>query len=151
MTVSNQTDVVDVVLEQHEAAKKGLNDVSNATGEQRRAAFLALSGVLASHEAAEEAVIYPALRKLGAEGIQVADARTTEESAAKENVTKLKSMDADSSEFDGLFAAFTADVIEHATNEEAEVLPMLRASWSDDERADMGDAFIAAQDPATKA
>ncbi len=141
-------DVVDVVLEQHVAAKKGLTGVSNATCEQREELFVALAPVLAAHEAAEEAVIYPALRKLGAEGTKVADERTREEQAADQTLTKLKGMDAESTEFGTTFDTFMADVLAHAKKEEAEVLPLLKSLCSDDERRAMGDAFLATQTPA---
>jgi len=148
MDNDKKADVVDVVLEQHVAAKEGMTAVSNATGEQRGELFVALAPVLAAHEAAEEAVIYPALRKLGAEGSKVADERTREEQAADQTLTKLKGMDAASAEFGTTFDGFMADVLAHAEKEEAEVLPLLKSSCSDDERRDMGEKFLATQAPA---
>ncbi len=148
MDSTKNVDVVDVVLEQHVAAKKGLTEVSNASGAQRGTLFARLAGVLAAHEAAEEAVIYPALRKLGAEGGKVADARIDEEQAAEQTLTKLKGMDAASAEFGTTFEGFMADVLAHATKEEAEVLPMLKSSCSGDERRTLGEAFLATQEPA---
>jgi len=148
MDTKKNADVVDVVLEQHVAARKGLTEVSNASGEQRGKLFTALAPVLAAHEAAEQAVVYPALRKLGAEGAKVADARIHEEQAAEQTLTKLKGMDAASAEFGTTFESFMADVLGHATKEEAQVLPMLKSSCSDDERRALGDAFVATQEPA---
>ncbi len=144
MNDSHHTDVVDAVLEQHDAAKRGLAEVANATGSNRSDRFHELAGVLAAHEAAEESVIYPALRRLGDEGARVADARTSEEAAAEQTLWKLQGLDATSDEFGQLFDRFSAEVMEHATKEEAEVLPLLRSSFSDDERGSMGDAFVAA-------
>jgi len=148
MDNNENADVVDIVLEQHVAAKKGLTEVSNASGEQRGELFAALAPVLAAHEAAEEAVIYPALRELGPEGTKVADERTREEQAADQALTKLKGMDAASGEFDTTFESFKADVLAHAAKEEAEVLPLLKSSCSDDERRAMGESFLATQTPA---
>jgi len=148
MDSDKNTDVVDVVLEQHVAAKKGMTEVANASGAQRGELFVALAPVLAAHEAAEEAVIYPALRKLGAEATKVADDRTREEQAAEQTLTKLRGMDAASAEFADTFASFMADVLAHAAKEEAEVLPLLKSSCSDDERRAMGEAFLATQAPA---
>ncbi len=148
MDNNRNADVVEIVLEQHVAAKKGMTEVSNASGEQRSELFVALAPVLAAHEAAEEAVIYPALRKLGAEGTKVAAERTREEQAADQTLTELKGMDAASAEFGTTFESFMADVLAHAEKEEAEVLPLLKSSCSDDERRAMGDAFLATQTPA---
>ena len=120
MDVSGHTDVVAVVLEQHGAAKRGLSDVVNATGEQRSETFRSLAGVLAAHEAAEAAVIYPALRTLGEHGVEIADARTREEDAAKEALTELTSIDTGSAEFSDMFQGFVSDVLYHANKEEAE-------------------------------
>ena len=145
---NKNADVVDIVLEQHVAAKKGLTEVSNASGEQRGELFAALAPVLAAHEAAEEAVIYPALRELGHEATKVADERTREEQAADQALTKLTGMDAASAEFDITFESFKADVLAHAAKEEAEVLPLLKSSCSDDERRAMGESFLATQTPA---
>jgi len=148
MDNNKNTDVVDIVLEQHVAAKKGLTEVSNARGEQRGELFAALAPVLAAHEAAEEAVIYPALRELGAEGTKVADERTREEQAADQVLTKLKGMDAGSAEFGTTFESFKADVLAHAKKEKTEVLPLLKSSCSDAERRSMGESFLATQTPA---
>ena len=146
---NDHSDVVAVVLEQHKAAKLGLAEVLNATGDKREESFRSLAGVLAAHEGAEEAVIYPALRALGDNGVKIADARTREEAAAKETLTKLMGMDTGSADFTDLFQPFMADVLEHATKEEAEVLPLLTASFDDGQRRAMGEAFRAAQSPAT--
>jgi len=69
-------------------------------------------------------------------------------SRAVEALTKLKGMDAASAEFGTTFENFKADVLEHATKEEAKVLPMLKSLCSDDERRPMGDACVATQKPA---
>ena len=145
MDNNKNSDVVEVVLEQHVAAKKGLTEVANAGGEQRGQIFLALASVLAKHEAAEEAVIYPALRKLGAEGAKVADEREREEKGAEQTLNKLKGMDAASADFVTTFDGFMADVLAHAAKEEVEVLPLLQSSCSDEDRRAMGEAFLANQ------
>ena len=77
-------DVTTVVLEQHKEVAQRLDAVLKATGSGRSVEFNSLAALLGVHEAAEESVIYPVLRKLGEEGTRVADERTHEEEAAKE-------------------------------------------------------------------
>lgn len=140
-------DVSTVVLEQHKEVAQRLDAVLRATGSGRSVEFHSLAALLEVHEAAEESVIYPKLRKLGEEGTRVADERTHEEEAAKEILAKLKSLDAGSQEFEGLFAEFSSKVHAHAASEEAEVIPLLTSSVSAEDRQSMGDAFVASQTP----
>jgi hemerythrin superfamily protein len=97
------------------------------------------------HETAEETVIYPTLRKLGAEGTRVADKRIHEEDVAKEILNKLKVMDTGSEAFEVLFEEFSAKVHAHAASEETEVIPLLRSSVFPEERQAMGEAYLASQ------
>jgi hemerythrin superfamily protein len=138
-------DVTTVVLEQHKEVAQRLDAVLKATGSGRSVEFNSLATLLGVHEAAEESVIYPVLRKLGEEGTRVADERTHEEEAAKEILTKLKSFKANSQEFEALFAEFNSKVHAHAASEEAEVIPLLTSSISAEGRQSMGDAFRASQ------
>lgn len=143
---SASNDVTSVVLEQHKAVAERLDAVLNATGSGRSQEFNSLAVLLGVHEAAEESVIYPKLRELGEEGTRVADERTHEEEAAKAILTKLKSIEAGSQEFEVLFAEFSSKVHAHAASEEAEVIPLLTSSVSAEDRESMGDAFRASQE-----
>ncbi len=93
-------------------------------------------------------MIYPALRKLGSEGTRIADERTSEESAAKDTLTKLEAMDAGSAEFATLFSEFSAKVRAHAASEQAQVIPLLTSSMTPEDRQAMGAEFLAAQQAA---
>jgi hemerythrin superfamily protein len=138
-------DVTTVVLAQHEDVAGRLAAVAGATGAARSAEFASLAALLIAHETAEQAVIYPALRKLGGEGTRIADERTSEEAAAKDTLTKLQGMDTGSAEFEALFSEFSAKVHAHAASEEAQVIPLLTSSTAPEDRQAMGAAFLAAQ------
>ena len=138
-------DVTTIVLAQHKDVAARLAAVSSAAGDARGDEFGSLAEMLAGHEAAEETVIYPMLRKTGAEGVRIADARTGEETAATETLTKLKGMDPSSKEFEALFTEFSAKVHAHAASEEAEVIPLVISKTTHQERQTMGDAFVASQ------
>jgi hemerythrin superfamily protein len=138
-------DVTSVVLAQHKEVGGRLAAVAKATGAERGTEFASLAALLIAHETAEQAVIYPALRKLGAEGVRIADERTGEEGAAKDTLTKLQAMDTGSAEFETLFGEFSAKVHAHADSEEAQVIPLLTQSTTPEDRRSMGDAFLATQ------
>ena len=145
MNGNDWMDVVTVVLEQHEAAEYSLREVAETSGDARADRLRSLTMRLSAHEAAEEDVIYPALRQLGAEGAAVADARTSEEAQTRELLTALADMEPTSTEFSERFEELMNGVLEHAEHERISVLPLLQASFSDHERRAMGDAFLAAQ------
>lgn len=147
MNGNDWMDVVTVVLEQHEAAEYALREVAEASADARGERLRSLTTLLGAHEAAEESIIYPALRELGSEGAALADARVSEESAAKEVLGSLADIEPTSADFTERFDAFMAMVLQHAENERVTVLPLLQSSFSDQDRRAMGDAFLAAQHP----
>ena len=142
---TTRTDVTGVVLEQHKDVAERLSAVLNKIGNDRAEEFESLAEFLAAHEAAEESVIYPALRMLGDEGIRIADDRTNEEGVASAVLARLKGFNTDSNEFETMFAEFTEKVHEHAAREEAEVIPLLTSVTTTEQREEMGDAFLALQ------
>lgn len=84
VTSDNQAttgDVVDLLLEQHEEARRLFAHLQGGDG--RRDTFDCLVRLLAVHETAEEEVVYPALRRLGPEGERAAEAGKAEEDEAK--------------------------------------------------------------------
>jgi hemerythrin superfamily protein len=142
---TNENDVTEVVLAQHKDVAQRLSAVLNKTGSDRTEEFESLTKFLPVHEAAEQAVIYPALRALGDEGNRIVDARTKEETAASEAISKLTGMDCASAEFEATFTEFSAKVHQHAASEEAEVLPLLNGATTLEQRQAMGEAFLASQ------
>ena len=73
------------------------------------------------------------------------EAQTQEESAASDVIAELKALDTGSAKFESTFAEFSAKVHAHAASEEAEVLPLLTANTTLEQRQVMGEAFLAAQ------
>src|SRR5579862_8600686 len=97
------TDVVDLILSQHQRVKGLLTEVATGTGGTLEDSFCELRRTIAVHETAEEEVVYPALRSSGAEGQRVAEARTAEEQKGTEVLAKLEDLKAGSTEFTTLF------------------------------------------------
>lgn len=130
VSTSNQSsagDAVDLLLAQHQEVKRLFIQVHGAAGD-RAEAFECLVRLLAVHETAEEGVVYPALRSMGAEGERVAEARKAEEGKAKTDLAELEKIGVDGAGFDEKLGVFRVAVLQHATNEEQEVFPLLRAS-----------------------
>jgi len=134
-----------LLRQQHESVKQMFNELLAATGGQRAELFDCLRATLATHETAEEIVVYPRLRKLGTEGDSVADARIAEEDEAKSVLADLERLDANSSEFDGMLREFHNAVLEHAEAEESSVFPLLEQSVDGDELQQMADRIKKAE------
>ena len=96
-------DVVDFLLNQHEEVRSLFKEVQSSTGADKKDAFNCLVNLLAVHETAEEMVVYPVLRSSGDVGDRLADARTDEESKAKDALSDLEKIGPDSREFDSRF------------------------------------------------
>jgi hemerythrin superfamily protein len=138
-------DVSELVVAQHGDVGQRLSAVLSKTGSDRTDEFESLAKFLPVHEAAEQAVIYPALLALGDEGHRIVEARTQEEVAASDLITTLKGLDTGSVEFETMFIEFSAKVHQHAASEEAEVLPLLNSNTTLERRQAMGEEFLASQ------
>ena len=105
-------------------------DVRDALGSLRAhpdsALLDRLVRMLAVHETAEEMVIYPALRAEVPDGDAIADARIAEETQSKQDLAALESMGVEDERFEGAIGAFADAVLQHASNEEKYVFPLLR-------------------------
>ncbi|MGZ4680302.1 MAG: hemerythrin domain-containing protein, partial [Ilumatobacteraceae bacterium] len=64
-------DVVEVLQTQHDQVRDLLRTIDRAAGSERAQPFAELVRQLKAHEAAEESVVYPALRTLGNEAVAV--------------------------------------------------------------------------------
>jgi hypothetical protein len=113
-----ELDVVDLLLQQHMRVRDLMAEVMARSGDQRRAAFRELVRLLSVHEAAEEEVVHPALRRHAAAGDAIADDRLQEEHDAKELLEQLDGMDPDAPDFMPLFLRMREAVITHAVSEQ---------------------------------
>jgi hypothetical protein len=139
--------VIDHIQKDHREIEALLAEVADRGGTGRQAAFDELAGYLAKHEAAEQAVVRPEIDQVDA---READAREAEEARADGLLERLRSMDADSGEFDELFATFRTAVLRHAQHEESEEHPELEANVSPERLVEMGEEFARAEEDASK-
>lgn len=140
---TQEQDVVDLLLSQHDDIKSLFAQVKSSTGEQKRDAFQDLVRLLAVHESAEEQVVHPAARHDA--GDAVVDARLHEEDEAKHALSRLYDLGTDNARFDTEFAEFEQAVLAHATHEEQEEFPELRRNTDPDKLRRMAGAVRAAE------
>jgi hemerythrin HHE cation binding domain-containing protein len=131
-----QGDMIAILLEQHQRIRELFAHVKGASGEHKQQAFDELRALLAVHETAEEMVLRPISSKDA--GAAVADARNEEEREATRTLTVLEMMDVSSAEFDQMFAEFEQAVLDHASHEEQDEFPLVRAREDQDTLVAMG-------------
>ena len=141
----DRRDVVSHVLVQHQQIRDLFDEVLEVPPHRRAEAFQPLIRLLAVHETAEEMVIYPSLALAGADVLVVVRARKAEEDRAKKTLASLEGMDASSSAFVRSLREFRDDVLDHASSEEREVLPLLSENRRTHELRGMDVAFNLAQ------
>ena len=88
---------------------------------------------LSIHAALEEQMVYPTLRLRVENGNALADAAIAEHQTVKNLLAQLEAMAPDGSGFDDTLAQLIANVRQHVQEEEAGILPQLRAKLSDQE------------------
>ena len=89
--------------------------------------------------------MHPRARHEIADGDEIVDARLKEEHQAKEQLSKLESMDVASKEFIDELTKFRDAVIDHAEHEENEEFNKLERKLDSDDRERMAKAVLAAE------
>jgi hemerythrin superfamily protein len=144
--VQSTDDVVKFLKDQHNLIKDMFDEVLSASEPKaREKAFTELRQLLAVHETAEEMVVHPRVRREVTGGDEIVDARLDEEHKAKEQLSKLESMDVSSKEFITELTKFRDAVIDHAEHEENEEFNKLQRQLDADDRERMAKAVIAAE------
>lgn len=126
-----------LLRQQHETVKQLFDQLLRARGDQRSELFDCLRATLATHETAEEIVVYPRLRKIGDEGDRVARARIAEEDKAKQVLADLEKLGPGGAGFEPQLSQFHRAVLDHAEAEEREAFPLLEQSCNSRELQDM--------------
>ena len=140
-----ETDVVTLLMHQHEEIRRLFQEVDKTKDDQRIEAFEKLCRFLAVHETAEEEVVHPVARRSLNNGDKVIGARLEEENEGKKMLQALEKMGPSAQGFDALFAEFRKAVLEHAEHEEREEFPELRTHSSEEQLRVMSAAVKAAE------
>lgn len=139
-------DLMALIKEHHQGITLDFNAVEESASESRTDAFVRLVEDLVGHEVAEELVIYPPFRRLGAG--EIADACLAEQNEAEQILTELEKFVPDSTEFLTTMERLKRLVLDHAAREEAEVLPRLQASCSPAELSELARRYSSARSSA---
>ena len=144
--VQTTDDVIKFLKDQHNLILDMFDEVFSASDPKaREKAFVELRQLLAVHETAEEMVVHPRARHEVANGDEVVDSRLKEEHEAKEQLSKLESMDVASKEFINELTKFRDAVIDHAEHEENEEFNKLQRKLDSRDREKMAKAVQAAE------
>lgn len=135
------SDILELLLEDHRDFRELLRELEDAPPDQREDLFRYVVSRLASHEAAEEAVVHRAVRDDVPGGEKVAAARLSEEQEAEQLLARMAEMDPELSEFTDAVAGLRGDVLQHAENEERDEFPKLREHVDEGRRQKLGQAF----------
>lgn len=130
---SSSGDVVEFLIDQHEQIKSLFRETLAHTGDEREEYFVQLRRLLAVHETAEEEIVHPRAKEELPDGENIVNARLDEENEAKQVLTELEKLDADSAEFERQLSELRMAVLDHAENEEREEFAQLRRDMSDRE------------------
>ena len=134
-------DVVEIILADHRWFEEALRELRDVQSD--RAAVLAdLATVLIAHAEAEEAKIYPALRKKDAIDAEEVEHSEHEHDEGNEALLDLMEVeDTDSEEFSKKLHELSEALTHHLDEEERDVLNPARTDVSEEVRRNLGDAF----------
>jgi Hemerythrin HHE cation binding domain len=148
------TDVLMVLTRDHNSVRALLQQLSAIPGHkkggtaedisQRKSIVDMITVRLSRHEAAEEELFWPKVRKALPDGDQWADGALAQEQEGKETLTTLGKLEPDTDEFDSLVEQLEAQCRKHVAYE-YQVFPRLREAMPDAEREKLGQKILAAR------
>jgi Hemerythrin HHE cation binding domain len=132
------TDVVDVLVGQHDEIRRAVAAVEAATGGARDAAVRALAGLIEAHEDVEARLIHPLAEHELPGGRALTHTLVVEENRADELLSQLITLGAGDRRFAAVFAEFRGVILEHLRREERDEFAALRAGTPRDVLVELG-------------
>ena len=140
MTQQHRGDVVDLLLGQHRVIRELCDEISSTAVADREEPFRKLLRLLAVHEAVEEELVHPYVRRR-VDGAKAAVAeRVDEERAVNRMLVALDSLGPTNPGFEELFTRFRRALLAHADKEESSEFAGLRTATRPAERTAMAAA-----------
>jgi hypothetical protein len=120
---SGSGDVIDLLLRQHGALRRLCEEVASAAPGDKEEPFRSLVRLMAVHEAVEEEIVHPYVkRRVGASaGV---DTLLDEEREVKQMLVALDALGPSDAGFDALFDRFRTTLLAHASKEEKASSPV---------------------------
>jgi hemerythrin superfamily protein len=140
MTQQHRGDVVDLLLDQHRAIRSLCDDVSSAPAAEREQPFRSLLRLLAVHEAVEEELVHPYVKRRVDGATAAVAERVEEEREVNRILVALDSLGPTDPGFEDLFTRFRTALLAHADKEESSEFAGLRAVTGPAERSAMAAA-----------
>lgn len=137
-------DVVEVIMKDHREVER-LFEQLRTDPASRPGALPVLTTLLFAHSRAEESEVYPAVADEVGAGEHVAHSQE-EHVEADELLAKLAETDPEGPDFLPALEAVVKAVSHHIEEEEETVLADMREGLSEERRAELGEAFLAARE-----
>ena len=141
-------DVVSSVRADHDKVEHLLSSLDSTADTGLAEYFCQLREELVRHEVAEELIVYPAFRRNVPGGDAIADRRISEQSEAEAALARLEKHENEPVVLRAGLLQLRRDVLEHAENEEREVLPALETHTKAKDLQDLGQRYRKALDSA---
>jgi hemerythrin superfamily protein len=141
MTTMSTTDVIELLLADHDAAEALLGRFDDIVLAERAGYFCEVVTALVRHEVAEEHVVYPIIRHAAQGGEQEARARIAEQTETERLLVAMERLDASSEEFAAQFTTLRQAVLDHASAEEASTFPLLKQMEDTESRIALGGRY----------
>lgn len=138
-TGGTRTDVVDILTSDHQDMLELLGQIeATADAERRRDLADTVIAEVMRHAVAEEMHVYPAVKKHVPNGEEEVAHDKEEHDELVKIMKRMEDADSSSAEFMSLVREFEAKLRHHATDEETDQFPSLRAHIPADELVELG-------------
>jgi hemerythrin superfamily protein len=145
MTSSDSRDVVDVLTTDHHEVLDLIGQIPSAERDQRRDMADTAIAEVVRHSVAEEMYVYPVMRERLTDGEVTVQHDIEEHQQLEELMKELEVVKPDDARFLDLVSRFDEALRHHATDEESEQFPKLRAQIPADELVELGSKVEAAK------
>jgi iron-sulfur cluster repair protein YtfE (RIC family) len=138
---TGSTDLAELVARDHRV----IDELFTALGTERQDRLMLahrLLDELATHTAAEQQILYPALRDIVPGGVAMANRAQTDHQAMRRAMEVVEGAHPGEARFEEALTALAEEVRAHAPVEEAELLPALREAVGDQPLRDLGAIYV---------
>ena len=145
--MSEAKDMVSVLVKDHEEIKQYFAQIESATDAKgRRDAADELTAEVVRHSVAEEMYLYPAARKVLADGDKLVDEEIEEHAEAEKLLKSWEGVDGDDAEFMTIFHQVRQGLLHHIDEEEEPTLfPQMQQALSSEQQVDLGEKITKAK------
>jgi hemerythrin superfamily protein len=140
MAQQQHGDVVDLLLDQHRVIRELCAEVEAAAAAEREKPFRSLLRLLAVHEAVEEELVHPYVKRRVAGAKEAVAERVEEERGVNKMLAALDALGPTNPGFEELFPRFRTALLAHADKEESSEFAGIRSATRPAERSAMGAA-----------